>query len=799
MKNLILLILLIVITSACEQVTEETSIGANPSQDQANDQNQDPNTDPDPEPDPDPDPVPETSLYKAMGVGGGGAMSGFAINPYSKLRLIGTDMGTLFRSVDDGLSWQPINHNEAVFNSHLPHAVSPGFSSDGNTVFHASRGLNPKRSKDKAQTFESINIPLGDERIIYWQNDSFNENRILCATTNSLYISNDKGDSWIKAPSVQGESVGTFMSHLQTDTHIYHGTKDGIWKSIDNGQTFSKVYTPSGFSLRSLTGGEDLSGTTIAFLDDDGASACSWAEPYRDAWGDQSIEDTYSNCGYVWIGDSQMNFSKNSQEAGNHLKMAENDSDTIYVTGGKEWIKQYGTQVRVTHDKGVNWTLRLNQYDWDTGGAYLPWPSNLLEYSAVALDIGWYDDGYESFEINKRDSNQVGGSGFFFLHTSYDAAATWKAPFTQYKDVGAKTAGKKWQTRGIEVISIYRMKTHPSNNNLIYAATADIGGMISEDKGESFRIAKVQYNSNYDYAFDSHDDQVVYAASGNSHDWPEGWHADPIKSAGGIYRSNDRGSNWTRLTPTGDMNRQFLSVGYDTINNFIYGGSHQTGIVRSTDNGSTWAYFNNGLPAGDKIIPQIEVDPSNGNVYALVTGNGNFSNQASTGIYFLDVANNANSWSLLRGTVNYPPQADPGYKVWYYPTSFAVDFKSGGQNLWLVDYENNRNWLMTGIWKSTDRGVSWDRVKQMTHPTTVIVDPTDSDKVYVAGQHTLDGSWGNGGHYRTEDGGVTWIKNETVTLQQNGRSVMLDPTDPSKIYLGFFGGGILYGPIDPEN
>ena len=797
MKTLLLLILLMTFISACEPEVEESSLGNNSNQDQNNDSGSD--TDPIIDPDPNTDPNHVSNIYKAMGVGGGGAMSGFAINPYSKLRLIGTDMGTLFRSVDDGASWQPINHNEAVFNSHLPHAVSPGFSSDGNTVFHASRGLNPIKSIDKAQTFTPIDIPLNGERILYWQNDSFNENTILCATTNSLFISLDKGDTWTKSNSISGKAVGTFVSNLQQDTHIYHGTTDGIWKSTDNGLNFTKVYTPSGFSIRSLTGGEDLSGTTIAFIDDQGSSACAWAEPYRSDWGDSSIDKTYENCGFVWIGDGQMNFTQSTQEAGNHIKMAENDSDTIYITGGKEWIKQYGTQVRVTHDKGINWDLKLNQFDWDTGGAYLPWPSNLLEYSAVALDIGWYDDGYESFEINKRDSNQVGGSGFFFLHTSYDSGNTWKAPFTEYKDTGEKSASKKWQTRGIEVISIYRIKSHPTNSNLIYAATADIGGMISEDKGESFRITKVQYNSNYDYAFDIQDDQVVYSASGNSHDWPEAWRAAPIKSAGGIYKSTNRGQDWSRITPIGDMNRQFLSVAYDSTNNYIYGGSHQTGIVRSIDNGSTWSYFNTGLPVGDKVIPQIEINPTNGNVYALVTGNGDFSNQATTGIYFLDVVNNSQTWTLLRGIVNYPPEADSGYNVWYYPTSFAVDFNSGGQTLWLVDYENNGNWLMTGIWKSTDRGLSWNRVKQMTHPTTIIVDPNNSNKVYAAGQHTLDNSWGDGGHYRTEDGGLTWIKNETVTLQQNARSIMLDPTDSNKIYLGFFGGGILHGPIDPQS
>ena len=86
------------------------------------------------------------------------------------------------------------------------------------------------------------------------------------------------------------------------------------------------------------------------------------------------------------------------------------------------------------------------------------------------------------------------------------------------------------------------------------------------------------------------------------------------------------------------------------------------------------------------------------------------------------MAHGSVTWKLLRETVQYPPDAGAGYKVWYYPTAFAIDFNAPGgtDNLWLVDYENKGNWLMTGVWKTTDRGVNWRRVKQLTHATDVI-------------------------------------------------------------------------------
>jgi len=734
---------------------------------------------------------PTQRIYTPMGVGGGGAMSGFAINPYSNLWLVGTDMGTLFRSTDYGLTWDAINHNEAVFSSILPDAVSPGFSSDGKTVFHASQGLNPKRSLDGAVHFQPISMGLlNNEKIKYWQNNSTDENQILAGTTKGLLISNDKGETWSRINTFNKLAIGTYIDH----NLIYHAEEDKIWISQDKGQSFTEYLDAKDLKIRLFSGGTDHLGTTLVISDSDGENACSWASQYLNDWGQNSIDNTYNNCGYVWVKKPNENFIKTSQVVGNHLLMAENDSNTIYTTGAKEWIRQKGTVVHVSHDIGETWTLKLDQMNWDQN--YEPWPRNLIEYSAIAEDVGWWDNGYESFAINKRDSSIIGGTGYFFLHTSKNAGDFWNAPFTEFKDSGERTKKKKWITRGIEVISVYKVEFHPNNPELMYGASADIGGIVSENHGESFKVIKAQYNSNYDYSFDPNNDNIVFAASGNSHDWPEGWHANAIKNEGGIYRSTNRGNSWQRLTPNNNnFNRQFLSVGYDAINNYIYGGTHETGIARSLDGGQTWNYFNNGLPSGDKIIPQIEVDPRTGNIYALLTGNApNFTNHKKTGIYFLDVENGSQTWELLRGTVHYPPEADSGYNLWYYPTSFAIDFNGNDQQtIWLTDYENKGNWLMTGVWKTTDNGQNWERKLQMTHAAGVTIDPTNTDRVYASGSFWLDNSWGKGGQYRTEDGGENWIKNTKSPLQANARNATVDPLDSDKVFYTYFGGGILHG------
>ncbi len=741
---------------------------------------------------PDPDPVPAPSTgYIPLGVGGGGAMSGVSISPYSNLWFVGTDMGTLFKSTDLGKSWNAVNHFQAVFDSDLTKAVSVGFSADGVTVFHASAGINPKRSTDAGETFTAINMGLASGEIIkYFYSDSSNANIMYAGTTKGLLRTTNKGTSWTRVNSE--EAVGTFIDH-NTNGKVYHATKTKVLVSGDDGVTFSTYYTPIAGSVRLFAGGSDASGVTLAMSDSDGSNACSWAGKYLNDWGQTSIDQTYAACGFVWVSKNGGAFTKNAQPVGDHLKMAENDSATIYTTGGRAWIRQYGTKVHVSRDKGQTWGLKLNQIDYDVV-PYAPWSKDKIEYSAVALDVGWWDSGYESFAINQRNSAVVAGSGYFFLHSSLNTGDNWLAAFTKYADTGTPTAGKKWITRGLEVISVYKMKFHPTNSNLLYGASADIGGVVSEDHGASFRIPSHQYNSFYDYAFDPADDLVVYSAAGSLHDFPNEWHANAVTGNGGIYKSVDRGRSWKRLTPVDtNYNRQFLSVGYDAKNDVIYGGTHETGIAVSYNDGASWAYLNTGLPAGNKIIPQIEVDPNTGNVYALLTGDApTFSNQPYTGVYFLDVANGSKTWKLLRGTVNYPKDADAGYKLWYYPTAFAIDFNNPS-TIWMVDYENKGNWLMTGAWKTTDGGNTWNRMKQVTHATDIKIDPKNPNQVHVSGYYDLTGGWGNGGMLYTKDGGATWSKNSLPPLQRNARSVTLDPKDSSKIYYSYFGGGILYG------
>jgi photosystem II stability/assembly factor-like uncharacterized protein len=83
--------------------------------------------------------------------------------------------------------------------------------------------------------------------------------------------------------------------------------------------------------------------------------------------------------------------------------------------------------------------------------------------------------------------------------------------------------------------------------------------------------------------------------------------------------------------------------------------------------------------------------------------------------------------------------------------------------VWVGSGENNAQRVVAygdGVYKSIDGGKSWTNtgLKESEHIGRIVIDPRNSDVVYVAAQGPLWRKGGDRGVYKTTDGGKTWTK-----------------------------------------
>ena len=103
--------------------------------------------------------------------------------------------------------------------------------------------------------------------------------------------------------------------------------------------------------------------------------------------------------------------------------------------------------------------------------------------------------------------------------------------------------------------------------------------------------------------------------------------------------------------------------------------------------------------------------------------------------------------------------------------------------VWVGTGENNSQRSVgygDGVYKSIDGGKTWQNLglKSSEHIAKILIDPRDSDIVYVAAQGPLWGPGGDRGLFKTADGGKTWNKILNISENTGITDVVQDPRHP---------------------
>lgn len=107
--------------------------------------------------------------------------------------------------------------------------------------------------------------------------------------------------------------------------------------------------------------------------------------------------------------------------------------------------------------------------------------------------------------------------------------------------------------------------------------------------------------------------------------------------------------------------------------------------------------------------------------------------------------------------------------------------------VWVGTGENNSQRSVgygDGVYKSLDGGKSWSQMglKASEHIGKIVIDPRNSDVVYVAAQGPLWSAGGDRGLYKSTDGGKEWKKVLEVSEHTGVSDLVIDPRNPDVLY-----------------
>jgi hypothetical protein len=599
--------------------------------------------------------VPNGQTYGSSRVNISGRVSTIAIDPSSANHvLVGAANGGVWETFDQGASWSPRTDYQATL------AVGAiAFDPDDSSVVYCGLGegnwwswlgTGVLRSGDGGTTWSPLcTAPFVGQGFYDLVVDPHDRRRLFAATTGGLYVSTDKGHSWVqrRAATTWSISIGSGAAG-----HVLAACTDGVWRSNNHGTSFTAVSIPgSPGSFSRLAVAIAPSDPTVAY-----------------AWGAGSPNTSSGPTPYLW------------RRSGNTWAA---QTAPPGVATGQSW---YDWFLAVSPDKPDQiYCGAISAYRGTRSGSAWSW----VDIATKATGDSIHPDQHAiAIERGNPDVIYVGCDGGLFQ--SPDRGQTWTHKnnglvITEFEYIAQNLGSSRWLMGGTQDNGTERWQGSPTWEHI---ADGD-GGDCAVNRGNPdivfhtfYGMSPQRSTSRGDWGSWTNITPPVPSGEGSPFYPPFETSAssgDTTAMAGAaLYLSRDNGSTWTRVGFAGGGSATAM---YIPDPNTVLVGLDTGQVQRTTWSGSSWSALSAmSTPRAGASVSDIAVDPNNASriwvTYATV-GGGRVFLSTDAGSTFTDRTSGLPNLSV---------------------TSIALD-----------PWNSNRAWVSAslGVYQTTDGGSSW--------------------------------------------------------------------------------------------
>jgi len=716
--------------------------------------------------------------FSPMGTGGGGALFAPSISPYNSDELyMVCDMAGVFHSLNAGQSWEMFHYDELISTTR----AKVQFTSDSNILYTLRQmegsgfRLYPVKSTDGGASWQALTNP---SESLYWYlyADPNSTERLIICTYDGILLSLDGGATFNEIYHDNDEALyvaGTFWD----GDDIYIGMDRGLLVSNNGGANFEMDETlglPNGTGFFSFAGTKEngivrLMGTCAST-----SALVMETESYHfypdELFGLYQLDYGLGN----WV----KNGSFNNGEVPYLVDMPKGDIETVYVVANR--IDDL-PNVYKSADGGASWEntfLTINNQNIATG------------YAGYWGDFSWYWGGPAlAMDVSDTDPNHVVVTDFGFVHGTQDGGETWRQLYVEQEfenESGSPTPELgNYKGNGLNQTTSHWITW--LNEEEIFVAYTDVSCQYTANGGDTWTFARDHFLTSNTYAIKQQPgSDRLYAIISELNDvyLPYRLSDDDIDNApGAILISDNKGVNWEVLY---DFNRLPVWLTFSPFNpEHLYVSIAHTddgGIYKSEDEGESWEKLAD-PPRTEGRANSIRV-LSDGSLVASFSardanGNDNFS--ASSGVFYS--VDDGESWEDRSHS-----------EMMHYTLEVVID--PNNENVWyatVADHFNNFGVVeYGGAFKTTDRGLNWERIHQYGFTHSVSVHPENSDVLYITRE--------NGGLYycenATDDNPI--ITKVDAYPYARPKRVFFNPFDVNEVWVSTMGGAIWKGTVETD-